>query len=644
MLVDEAIVVAENIHRHFEMGKDPVTATIDGASEMLPAVLTATATTIFAFLPLLMMTGALGLFIKILPVMITILLLSSLMEAFFFLPLHSKELFKVGKKDEKINIIWIKLNKTYQNILIPILNKKWFILPIFVTIVIVSTILMIKNSKFQLMPTFDASQIYVNGKVDVNNQLEDTEKIITKLENHILNVVSDKNVKSVTSIVGFKLDSKNRAETGDYYFQIFINLHERAPENFYNEYINPYFSPNYTPDNLVRTDTAHIISQRVQEAIKPINNKDYFDELTVIVPQAGLVKSDIEISFIGKNLANNIKNLEKEMIKIDGVSNISNDLFEGTKELKFRVNSYGKDLGFDEINIFTALKPFFLKGEHSKMFNENGLVRVKLQSIHKDNIDTLNNFYIKIPQSNQNVRLQDVVDFIYQSAYTKIIKEDGMRITSIFASLDKKVITSSEFLEKIESNLNQLKDKGIKVIIKGEQKENEQVKNDMTKAGILSILLIFIALVWMFNSLVKPFIILSVIPLSVLGVLVGHFLMDLNMTMPSVIGIVGLTGVVVNDGLIMLDFIKGNKTITEVVIKATMRIRPIMLTSITTLLGLSTLIFFATGQALILQPMAVTLGFGLAWATILNLFYIPLLYSIIYKVKNDDKLKEVEKI
>ena len=153
---------------------------------------------------------------------------------------------------------------------------------------------------------------------------------------------------------------------------------------------------------------------------------------------------------------------------------------------------------------------------------------------------------------------------------------------------------------------------------------------EMGQAFIIALLLIFISLVWMFDSLVKSLIILSTIPLSVFGVLVGHFIMGLNITMPGLIGMVGLAGVIVNDGIIMMDFIQKSKDVEEMKQYALLRLRPILLTSLTTILGLSTLMFFASGQSLILQPMAVALGFGILWATILNLYYVPMLYRIIY--------------
>lgn len=158
----------------------------------------------------------------------------------------------------------------------------------------------------------------------------------------------------------------------------------------------------------------------------------------------------------------------------------------------------------------------------------------------------------------------------------------------------------------------------------------------MGQAALIAIVLIFMALIWMFDSVVKSLIILTTIPLSILGVLIGHLIMGINVSMPSLIGMVGLAGVIVNDGIIMMDFIKKAKDIKELLEFAKMRLRPILLTSITTILGLATLIFFASGQALILQPMAVSLGFGILWATVLNLYFVPMLYRIIYLRKAID--------
>ena len=320
------------------------------------------------------------------------------------------------------------------------------------------------------------------------------------------------------------------------------------------------------------------------------------------------------------------------MAKVKGVSNISDDSVIGNYELKFKINSYGSSLGINEETILNQLRPYYFKGTYSKMFDDKGIIDIVFESNHKDILESLDRFSI-MTSSNQKVLLKDVVEFIKIPAYSQIFKENNEQIISVTASLDK--ITSAELYKTISQDISEIRKK-VKLDIKGEQKENEKVQREMAQAGIIAIILIFMALIWMFDSIVKPLIILSTIPLSVLGVLIGHVLMNINISMPSLIGMIGLAGVVVNDGIIMMDFIKKAKNIKELIEFAKMRLRPIVLTSITTILGLFTLIFFASGQALILQPMAVSLGFGLLWATVLNLYFVPLVYRVIYLRKAMD--------
>ena len=235
---------------------------------------------------------------------------------------------------------------------------------------------------------------------------------------------------------------------------------------------------------------------------------------------------------------------------------------------------------------------------------------------------------LTVPNSTQQVRLNEVVDFEFKDGYSDIYKDDGERISSVYASLKKAKITSKELLTKVQPLLEKFKKEGIVVSVKGEEKENKKIQKEMSEAGVIAIFLIFLALVWMFDSVILSVMLLTTIPLSLFGVLIGHLIMGINLTMPGLLGIVGLSGVVVNDGIIMMDFIKKATSLEEIIKFATRRLRPILLTSITTILGLATLIFFAAGQAVILQPMAIALGYGLAFATILNLFYLPLLYTL----------------
>lgn len=652
MLVDEAIVVAENIYRHLEEGMDRKEAVINGAAEMFPAVLTATLTTVFAFLPMLLMTGEMGMFIKIIPIMITVLLLSSLFEAFYFLPLHAHDFLKVSKEGSFTKRFWDKMYTCYSKILHFFFKRKFTSLLVIVLSILALEFVMMKNAKFQLFPDFDTTQVYVYGKVNINNELRDTEKTVTKLENIIMKNVDKENVSSVTSVIGFKMDAKNRAEIGENMFHIFVDLHERAPVNFFDKYISPYLSLEYDANVQTRKRDAKDIAKDIKaeledmQKLKDQDGKPLFEELVVKVPGAGVVANDVEIGLSskdGKNVVPYLKSLEKELGKIKGVFNISDDATLGEKELKLRVNQYGQELGFNEQDIANELRAYYLKGEYGKLFNEKGLIRIRIDSDLDKNIKSIKNIELQVPSSNRYVALHDICDYNYVQSFVNLKKEDGKRVRSLYASIDKKVITSSEVMVKIKPFLQKIEDHGINVEIKGEEKENNKNKKEMMQSGLIAIFLIFITLVWLFDSIKKSLIVISTIPLVLLGVYVGHWIMGLNLTMPGLIGIVGLAGVVVNDGLIMVDFIKKAKDTEELMRRAKTRLRPILLTSLTTVLGLLTLIFFASGQAKILQPMAVSLGYGIAWATVLNLIYVPLLYAVVYRIKvprnNENKIE-----
>jgi len=647
MLVDEAIVVAENIYRHLEMGKSPREAAIDGASEMFPAVLTATATTIFAFLPLLIMSGKIGIFIKILPVMISVLLLSSLFEAFYFLPLHAKELFSIkAKKDKQHELAphWEKIFGLYKSLLLKLLRHKYLSATLLIGVIIASTILLIKTSKFEFFPKFDTEQIYISGQVDVNNKLKETKNLIHPLEEELLKQINGNDISSITAIVGLKFNPDNTFESGEHLFHIFVNLKELEPKNLFDKYINPIFSPEYDGSDMVRKEGVFAISDKVKKALEKIiqkrdaNGKLIYKDVKIYVPQTGVIGNDIEIGLVeNKKLDTDyaIKLLEKELSKLKGVTAVTSNKKLGPPEVKLQINEYGQQLGFSESYLINALRGLFLEAEYGKMLDTIGIIRVKLLDNKKDDNYNLKDLQITTPDGKSKVALQDIANFIHIQSPLVLYKDNSKRVWSVTAQIIKGKTTASEVMKQLEPILNKLKAKGYEFVIKGEEEANRQVKREMMQAAIIALFLIFISLVLMFNSLILPLLTVSVIPLSIVGALAGAKIMGLNLTMPGAMGIVGLAGVVVNDAIIMLEFIRGSKSAKELVEKAATRLRPILLTSITTILGLSTLIFFASGQALIIQPMAISLGFGVAWATVLNLIYIPLVYTIIYKVKSD---------
>lgn len=301
-------------------------------------------------------------------------------------------------------------------------------------------------------------------------------------------------------------------------------------------------------------------------------------------------------------------------------------------EYKIKINSYGESLGLSEASIARVLSAFFLEKKQSTTFNERGVMEIKTRDSAKDNTNTLLDFSIAL-DDGRYVKLTDVSSIIQIQDYEKIDKLNGSIVKTVYASVDKRIITPTEVLESIKPELDEIRDAGIEVNLLGEKEKKKQLKDDMKSALGLAIFLIFLTLLLIFSKIKYALMVMSVIPLSVLGALLGHKLLGINLSMPSIIGILGLAGVVINDGIIMLDFLHGTHKSEDFFKRAKLRLRPIVITTVTTFLGLFTLMFYATGQAVILQPIAVSLGFGLMWGTLLNLLYLPTLYALVNSIK-----------
>ena len=629
MIVDEAIVVAENIQRHLEMGKDRMSAAIDGAKEVFWPVVASAMTTIFAFLPLLMIEGEIGIFLKIIPVMITILILSSVMEAFIFLPLHSKEMLLAHDTKEEF---WNKINNFYKKVLSFFLKFRYIFLLLFIVGIPALTAFYMKQAKFQLFPDFDTTQIYVKGSFESNNTIYDTFKNVSQIEEVLKKKLGKNDIKSFTTIVGMKLNGKSNIDSAPNNFHIFVDLYDRKPTDFYNKYIAPLIMPvSANKDDVRREKSAQEIAKSLSNEYK---NSIKIPDLSVEVPGTGIVKSDILISLSEKNQTKLIKDLNKikSALNIKGVHSIYDDATLGAKLLKIKINSYGKMLGFTQQNIVSSLRGFFSDGEFGKTIVDD-VVKIRLKDINKDKFKLLENFRLNIPNTNQEILLSKVADFIIENNFKKLNKYNGVLAKSVYANLDKKIITTKEVYDKINPLLDELRKEGVKITIGGAKKVGKEFMKDIKYAGVVAIILIFITLVAMFNSVLLPFVVISVIPLSFLGVVIGNMIMGMNFTMIGMIGVVGLAGIVVNDGIIMIEFLKDVKTLDELKTKASYRVRPILLTSITTILGLATLIFYPFGQSVILQPLAIAIGFGLAFSTLLNLFYLPLFFAILRRIK-----------
>ena len=301
-------------------------------------------------------------------------------------------------------------------------------------------------------------------------------------------------------------------------------------------------------------------------------------------------------------------------------------------EYRLKINDYGQKLGIEEGVAARLLSGYFLQRRQALTFGKDGVVEIKSEAKRKDMLATLMEFDYPIGDGRQ-VKLREIARFIPSRDYMQIKKRDGEVVKTVFASIDKRKTTANDVLRAVAPLLEKIGKEGIGIHLMGEKEKNTQLAKEMKKAVVVALFLILIALLLIFSKIKYALMVISVIPFSILGALAGHLLLGINLSMPSVIGILGLAGVVVNDGIIMLDFLHGTRDTGKFFERAALRLRPILITSITTFLGLFTLIFYAVGEAVILQPIAVSIGFGLLWGTLLNLFYLPTLYAVVNRVE-----------
>ncbi|MEK6658810.1 MAG: efflux RND transporter permease subunit [Campylobacterota bacterium] len=633
IVVDDAIVVSENIQRFIDEGMDSYSATVRGTKEMILPVTLATVTTVVAFLPIFMMHGETALFIKLIPIAVIIILLGSLLESFLFLPLHARDYLK--KSNNLVS--WVPFQNLYEKVILRFLHYKKISLLLFLILIPIATVFTAKSMKFQFFPNFDGNFIYVSGKLNINTQLEDTYKISKEIEAELVKHKEEFSLKAISSVIGYRRSLSGETQRNSSVFMITMELYDREDTNFVDRYINPVlnFGFDFNNPQKIRQKQTFELAPRAKEIIAVFQKKHNMEDLGVMEDKPGIIKSDIQINLSGTNdklLQDSIKKLESEISKIDGIRDFSNNIRLGKMEYKIKINSYGESLGLSEVSVAKTLSAYFLEQKQATTFNERGVMEIKTEDSAKDKIDTFLDFNIPLGDKKY-VKLAQIAEIIQIRDYEKINKLNGNIIKTFFASLDKRKITSDEVLDKLEPTLNEIKNSGVEVMLLGEKEKSQQLKSDMQKAILLALFLIFLTLLLIFPKVKYALMVMSVIPLSVLGALLGHKILGINLSMTSIIGILGLAGVVINDGIIMLDFLHGTHRLDEFLQRAKLRLRPIVITTLTTFLGLFTLIFYATGQAVILQPIAISLGFGLIWGTILNLVYLPMLYALINKIE-----------
>ncbi len=640
MVVDDAIVIGENIYRQMEKGLAPVAAAVAGTQEVFWPVCAATFTTVAAFLPLLMLTGDIGKFLRIIPVFVSTVLLASLVEALFILPVHAVELYRTGIGRSPFSN-WEPVRRFYARILGKLLFHKKLTILGATAILVLSFLAMRLFLTFTLLPQFDTDQIYIRGKLSSKHGIEETEKVVSLIEERVRKCLPPEDLDSIATHIGTSFNDKMEFDIGDDLFQVFVNLKKPTPQNWLEHFVYPVVMFG-TYEFGTRTHTALELAKVIENHLKDIK----IQRLTVTKPKAGIVRADIEVSFSAPDLSKTLALermkkaallLEDRLSTITGVENIADNFDPGRVELELHVNKRGRELGFSEAALASHIIPYYLNIKTARIMkdvNKDVVVRTYIQN--RKDLSKFLSLKLLVPSTDRYVYLTDICTIRQRQGLSRIWKENGIRQVTVTASIDKSITTSRQVMERLSGLFKRVRHDGVRIDIKGEEKVADKTLRELMLAGIVAILGIFIVLLLQFNTLGDAFIVLSSVPFAFTGVIAGHIIMGKHLAIPSLLGFVGLSGVAVNDAIIMVDFLKRHMkkdTGKAYFLKAAaMRLRPIILTSVTTILSLVPLIFFATGQALILSPMAISFGYGLLAATFANLLLVPTLYCLIHRV------------
>jgi len=635
LVVDDAIIVTENIYRHMEQGLPPAQAAQTGAREVMWPVLAATSTTVAAFLPMFAIGGTLGAFIMVIPVVVAASLVGSLWEAFAVLPSHATELLQVDRQQKPAGRIdWAALLHRYVDFLRWSVRNRYFVSLVALGVLAVAVSYGVTRLPFQLFGKPDIGQFFINIEAPNTYSLEDTERLAKRIEKALLETVSQDELDTMLTNVGVTFVDFNRFRYGSNYIQLIIDLQKQAPEGLIERFIAPVVSLKFNWEGTRQRETESIIND-VRKRLETLTG---IQRLSVLRPQGGPVGADIEVGVVGEDadrLLQQAKHMRDYLRQLPGVYDVRQDLDVGKLEYQYSLNERGRELGLNQQQLADAVRTGFLGLEAVQV--SWGDERIPVRVIYEDQVrhsSSLQTLSITL-DDGRIVYLGDVADISPGRGLNTIQRRDTQRLATVTAEVDDRETTPLQVTELIERQFGDLdkREPGYHLLFLGEKKEAADSMKGMRHASLIALAVIFFILASLFKSLLDPLVVMFAIPFGFIGVVVGHMLFGYHLQFLSLIGFLALTGIVVNDSLILVDFAKrlhaqGWDRVDALVEAGRVRVRPILLTTVTTFLGISPLIFFATGQTAFLSPMAVSLGFGLLFATALILVAVPCFYLI----------------
>jgi len=622
MVVDDAIIVIENVYRYMEKGFNRVQATILGIKEIVRPVTCAILTTLAAFGPTLLMGGQMGKVFKFIPLVVCVTLIGSLIECFLILPSHLADGAKLQRNSENINK---KLKKITVGFAIYVIRNRLLMTFIFFAATGLSIFFLAIHGR-ELFSNEDLRSFRVGIQTPLGTRLEQTNQIIRKCSK----MIQKKYGQDLHTIAGFGgifqedlwgVNVHRDTNAG----QIFIELKDHV-NNSLNHYIE-----------LIEVDLKKIPGIKSYKMIKLQNAPIGAADINIVVRCSDLKRL--------KGIANYIKYF---IGKIDGVKDIDDDHRESKQQIRIKINEQrAARVGFSKAAISFAVYRAF-EGEKVGTFHgkEKDIdIYLNYQKNYRKKLSDLENLQITAPDGH-TVRISEVADIYYELGPTVINHYNQSRTTTVMAYVDEKIASA----DKINKHLGSMfpvweaRYPGVTIQHTGAYDDLKESFSDMFYIMLFSVFLVYAILATQFKSFSQPLLIMAAIPFCLIGVAVSMLIGQNPLSLFIFIGIVGLSGVVVNDSLILIDFINKNinagKNLPYSILDGiSKRVRPIMFTTITTIVGLLPAAIGLTGKSLVWQPLAQSFIGGMIVATFSTLFILPILYIWLHNVRGALKLK-----
>ncbi|PKL91442.1 MAG: hypothetical protein CVV21_07610 [Candidatus Goldiibacteriota bacterium HGW-Goldbacteria-1] len=669
MLVDDAIVVGENVYRHMEMGKDTYNAVVDGTSEMIMPVIASVSTTIAAFSPLMMIGGMMGEFLSAIPKVIIIALAASVIECFFILPSHLADFVKqkTRGKGEQLQEHWFEVLKEKYGKLLEISLYKRGTTAVLIALMFIFGIGLEMRNGFSFTDS-QVNEIEIKLKTNKEFSVDDTERIVKDIEKIVLEL-DPKDLEAVNSFVGM-WNSTNGPPTfapniGN--IAVILHIEDNRKTKDANKILETLRNRIGMPEGVKTLDIKVVKGGPPSgEEIDVAISADSFDRAVAVSEEFMEAVKKINFADTKKDSA----------AFYNPVASLNTDFEEGKKELRFVVDEAkasraGVNLTQASIIMRSAIAGFKLKT--IKKLGEDIEVKVRVNEQSIATIDDV--LQLKVPNMMGNrILLREIVKVEQGTTYSQLKHIDGKKSVSVIGTLKKPVkkdkgesnVVKAEADKtektkiKKEPNINvnffnmkmkgvikefEEKYKDVRFETGGEQEAMAEGFQDLGKAFVVALFLIFIILATLFNSLVQPFIIMLAIPFGFIGVMWTLVFHGMSISFMAFMAFVGLTGVVVNNSLIMVSFINGliaeGKSFEHAIIEGSKtRLRPIVLTTFTTVIGLMPLGYgWFGGNDPMITPMAVVFAWGLLFASFVTLFIIPSFMVTVNNLKISIKRK-----